>query len=129
LRHQASEAMYARTFICSGCGKRLFVAAVSRGRARHTLTRLRTLLTGWGLLLASLVLEVGLALLGYTAVTDWPSPFQDGQRLGVGIGLTFAGLVALVGVFLFNLVAERTGERKRGMGLLPSGTTTSTLTT
>jgi hypothetical protein len=96
-------------------------------KARRLLTHLRTILTGWGLLLASVVLEVGLTLLGHTAITGSPTPFQDSHRLGVGVGLTFAGMVALVGVFLFNLVAERTGEGKRGRGLPSSGTTTSTL--
>jgi hypothetical protein len=116
--------MFGRTFYCSGCGKRLFVPAVRTGRARLTLTRLRTILTGWGLLLASLALEVGLAYLGYTAVTDWLSASHHGRGFGVGAGLALIGLMALVGLLLLNLLAERMGERKCG-SRRPSGDTTS----
>jgi hypothetical protein len=96
-------------------------------KARRIWTRLRTILTGWSLFLASVVLEVGLAHLLYTSITGSPSPLHHSQRLGVGVGLTFAGLVVLVGVFLFNLVAERIGEGKRGRGLPSSSTTPFTL--
>ena len=122
LRHQASEATYARTFICSGCGKRLFVAAVSRDQVRLTLTRLRTILTGWGFLFASLVLDVGLAHLGYTAMTG-------GEQLGVGANLALVGLMAMVGLFLLNLLAEQMGEGEGGRDRPSGAATSSTLPT
>jgi hypothetical protein len=119
--------MYSRTFICPACGKRLFLPAAGPGeaqkhKARLTLTRLRTILTGWGLILASLALEVGLAHLSYTAMTD-------GEMLGVGADLALVGLMALVSLFLLNLLAERMGEGMGGKGRPPGATTFPTLTT
>jgi hypothetical protein len=73
-------------------------------------------------LLAALTLEVGLAHLGYTAMTG-------GERLGVGANLVLAGLMAMVGVFLFNLLAERMGEGMGGRGWPSGDATSSTLLT